>query len=151
MYYFEGVDTTLKKLREPPLDEEQFRDMMKACLEGIIEVLERQYKKYFECEITEQLRKETESARSHNIDAEEIMGMFSATKKKSPTATLCYISCKMRALKNRTFKYLDNLDKDTRDNVLKYLDENKGNQERSCCGDNWRSNRQKIHLQERTD
>ena len=91
---------------------------MKACLEGIIEV-ERQYKKYFECEITEQLRKETESARSHNIDAEEIMGMFSATKKKSPNATLCYISCKMRALKNRTLKYLDNLDKDTRDNVLK--------------------------------
>ena len=39
MYYFEGVDTTLKNLREPPLDEEQFRDMMKACLEGIIEVL----------------------------------------------------------------------------------------------------------------
>ena len=118
MYYFEGVDTTLKNLREPPLDEEQFRDMMKACLEGIIEV-ERQYKKYFECEITEQLRKETESARSHNIDAEEIMGMFSATKKKSPNATLCYISCKMRALKNRTLKYLDNLNKDTRDNVLK--------------------------------
>ncbi|KAL5481691.1 hypothetical protein EMCRGX_G021924 [Ephydatia muelleri] len=114
-----GVDTTLKNLREPPLDEEQFRDMIKGCLEGIIEVLERQYKKYFECEITEQLRKETESARSHNIDAEEIMGMFSATKKKSPNATLCYISCKMRALKNRTLKYLDNLDKDTRDNVLK--------------------------------
>ena len=61
VYYFEGVDTTLKKLREPPLDEEQFRDMMKACLEGIIEVLERQYKKYFECEITEQLRNETVS------------------------------------------------------------------------------------------
>ena len=81
--------------------------------------MERQYKKYFECEITEQLRKETESARSHNIDAEEIMGMFSATKKKSPNATLCYISCKMRALKNRTFKFLDNLEKDTRDNVLK--------------------------------
>ena len=81
--------------------------------------MERQYTKYFECEITEQLRKETESARSHNIDAEEIMGMFSATKKKSPNATLCYFSCKMRALKNRTFKYLDNLDKDTRDNVLK--------------------------------
>ena len=115
----EGVDTTLKKLREPPLDEEQFRDMIKGCLEGIIEVLERQYKKYFECEITEQLRKETESARSHNIDAEEIMEMFSATKKKSPNATLCYTSCKMRALKNRTLKYLDNLEKDTRDNVLK--------------------------------
>ena len=40
-------------------------------------------------------------------------------RKKSPNATLCYISCKMRALKNRTLKYLDNLDKDTKDNVLK--------------------------------
>ena len=94
------VDTTLQKLREPPLDEEQFRDMMKACLEGIIEVLERQYKKYFECEITEQLRKDTD-----NIDAEINMGMFSATKRKSPNATLCNISCKMRALKYRTLKY----------------------------------------------
>ena len=50
----EGVGTTLKKLREPPKNEEQLRYMMKACLEGIIEVLERQYKKYFECGITEQ-------------------------------------------------------------------------------------------------
>ena len=56
-------------MREPPLDEEQFRDTMKACLERIIEVLERQYKNYFECEVTEQLRKETESARSHNFRA----------------------------------------------------------------------------------
>ena len=40
-------------------------------------------------------------------------------RKKSPNATLCYISCKIRALKNRTLKYLDNLDKVTTDNVLK--------------------------------
>ena len=40
-------------------------------------------------------------------------------RKKSPNATLCYIPCKMRALKNRTLKYLDNLEKNTRDNVLK--------------------------------
>ena len=45
--------------------------------------------------------------------------MLKMFKKKSPNATLCYISCKMRALKNRTFKYLGNLDKDTRNNVLK--------------------------------
>ena len=83
MYYFEGVDTTLKQLREPPLDEEQFRDMMKACLE---EVLERQYIRST-LSVKLQSRKETESARSHNIDAEEIMGMFSATKKK---ITKCY-------------------------------------------------------------
>ena len=55
------------------------------------------------------------------------MGMFSATKtEKSPNATLNYISCKMRALKNRTLKYLDNLDKVTRDNVLKTIGEATG-------------------------
>ena len=79
---------------------------MKACLEEIIEVLERQYEKYFECEITEQLRKETESARSHHIDAEEIMGMFSATKKKSPYVTLCYNFLQNEGTDKQDFKVL---------------------------------------------
>ena len=78
----EGVDTTLKNFGEPAKDEEQFSDMMKACLEGIIEVLvQRQYKKYFECDITEQLRKETESARSHNIDAKKLWECIVQTRK----------------------------------------------------------------------
>ena len=87
---------TLEKLREPPENEPMFRTMMTACLQSAIDVLESQY---FECDITEKLKAETRSARSHNIDAEEVMGMFSAVKKKSPNATLCFISCKMRALK----------------------------------------------------
>ena len=47
------------------------------------------------------------------------MGMFSAVKKKSPNVTLCFISCKMRALKNRTVDYIDSFDVETRDEMLK--------------------------------
>ncbi len=44
--------------------------------------------------VMEKLKQETTSARSHNMDAEELMGMFSALKKKAPNATICYLSCK---------------------------------------------------------
>ena len=88
---------------------------MTACLQAAIDVLERQY---FECDITEKLKAETKSARSHNIDAKEVMGMFSAIKKKSPNATLRFISCKMRALKNRTGDYIDSFDVETGDEML---------------------------------
>ena len=51
-------------------------------------------------DLTHKLRTESESARCHNIDAEEIMGIFSAAKERVPNATLCYLSAKIRAQKN---------------------------------------------------
>ena len=93
--------------------------MMKGCFLAIVDVLERQYAKYFSLDITEKLREETMSARSHNIDAEEVMGMFSAAQKKSPNATLCFLSCKMRAQKNRTIEYIDSLEKEERERIVK--------------------------------
>lgn len=111
-------DKTVAALQQMPIDEVLFSQMIKACLTSIIELLERQYKRYFSLDITEKLRDETKSARSHNIDAEEIMGMFSAAKSKAPNATLCYLSCKMRAQKNKTVEYLDDLEQDKRANTL---------------------------------
>ena len=70
-------DDTLTKLHQFPVDS-QFNAMMKECLQSVIAVLERQYSKYFDINITAKLREETASARSHNMDAEELMGMFSA-------------------------------------------------------------------------
>ena len=81
-------DATLDRLREKPQDENMFERMMKACVVAVIAVLERQYKKYFETDISAKLISETKSARCHNIDAEEVMGMFSAAQKKAPNATL---------------------------------------------------------------
>ena len=113
------ADPVLKSLTEPPRDQAMFESMMKACLQEIVDVLKRQYSKYFECNLSEVLQKETETARTHNIDAEEVMGMFSALKKKAPSATICYLSCKMRAKKNKTVEYLDKLDEGKRKVILK--------------------------------
>ena len=74
------VDGTLSKPRSLPPHPE-CSALMKSCLQAVIDVLERQYSKYFALDITDKLREETASARSHNIDAEEIMGMFSAPSK----------------------------------------------------------------------
>ena len=93
---------------------------MKACLLATIDVLGRQYKAYFtdDWHISDQLRCETKSARCHNMDAEEVMGMFSAAKHKATNATVCYLSCKMRAQKNGTVDFLDRLEKTKRDELL---------------------------------
>ena len=96
-----------------------FVTLTEACLQTVVELLEKQYDKYFKCNLTEELAAETKSARTHNIDAEEIMGMFSALKAKSPNVFICYISCKMRAKKNGTVKYLEAMDKVNREAILK--------------------------------
>ena len=72
-------------------------------------VLERQYKRHFNIDLTAKLAEEMRSARSNNIDAEEIMGMFSALKMKSPNATICFMSSKIRSIKNCTVDYLDEM------------------------------------------
>ena len=96
-------DSTLKKLLVQPSNRNLFCEMSKVCVTAIISVLERQYKCYFEMNISEQLRRpETESCRLHNIDAEEIMGMFSASKQFAKHATMCFLSSRMRAMKNHT-------------------------------------------------
>ena len=92
--------------------------MMKACLLKIIEVLQRQYERYFKTNITDVLREETESSRLLNIDAESIMGMFSAAKEHAPNATMDFLSSRIKACKNNAVEYLDNLPKEKRNKVI---------------------------------
>nr|XP_047146751.1 uncharacterized protein LOC124819309 [Hydra vulgaris]XP_047146752.1 uncharacterized protein LOC124819309 [Hydra vulgaris]XP_047146753.1 uncharacterized protein LOC124819309 [Hydra vulgaris]XP_047146754.1 uncharacterized protein LOC124819309 [Hydra vulgaris] len=80
-------------------------EMSKAlgdCLNAVISVIDRQYKRQFEMSSNDLLKDQTKSARLHNIDSEEVMGMFSAAKHKAPNATLCFLSSKLRACKNKT-------------------------------------------------
>eukprot|EP00112_Aurelia_sp_Birch-Aquarium-sp1_P010536 Seg2246.3 transcript_id=Seg2246.3/GoldUCD/mRNA.D3Y31 product="hypothetical protein" protein_id=Seg2246.3/GoldUCD/D3Y31 len=84
--------------------------MVKGCLASTIDLLRRQYKKHFEGGIPAHLERESATARLHNIDCEELMGMFSAAKAKAPNATLCYLSSKLRAQKNKTIAYIDSLE-----------------------------------------
>ena len=89
-------------------------------MEAVITVLERQYERYFGMDLTDALREETKSARFHNIDAKEIMGMFSAAKQHSPNATICYLSARMRAKKNRTIEYLDSMEPEQREKLVRW-------------------------------
>lgn len=100
-------------------DQGLLKTMLGSLLEASVVVLERQYARYFQLDITPELEKEAESARCHNMDAEEIMGMFSASQQRAPHATLCYLSCRMRAKKNRTVKYLDSMPGEEREEILK--------------------------------
>ena len=79
------ADPTLDQLRKvgSDVDQTELSEMLKATILATLDVLERQYSKYFSMDVTETLRQETMSARCHNIDAEEIMGMFSAAQKSS--------------------------------------------------------------------
>ena len=57
-------------------------------------------------EVTDDLRSKLASARTHNMDSEEVMGMFSAGQARAPRATLLFISSKIRARKNNTLKFI---------------------------------------------
>ena len=73
-------DRTLRKLLQPPSDMESFSGMMKSVMSASVTVLDRQYKNYFGLDLSERLAEETWLARSHNMDAEEIVGMSSALR-----------------------------------------------------------------------
>ena len=112
------MDNTLHQLQQIPVSP-LFSTMMSSCLESITSVLDRQYCRYFGLDINERLREETASTRSHNINSEEMMGMFSEAQRRAPNATLDFLSCRMRSCKNRTVDYLDSLETEKREIVVK--------------------------------
>ena len=95
----ESSDLTLNALQQHREGDQHFQQMVKACIETIIDLLKRQYKKYFESDLKSTLEEESKSTRLNNIDCEELMGMFSAAQDRAPNSTLCYLSSKIRAQK----------------------------------------------------
>ena len=73
-----------------------FVKMIEASLKAVSDIIERQYRKYYDDEVLpELLEEEAKSCRLNNIDCEEIMGMFSAAKNRAPNASLSYLSAKI--------------------------------------------------------
>ena len=113
-------DTTLAELSKEPIDDGLFSSMVCACVTATVVVLERRYKRYFETPITDNMRTQTQSARTHNMDAEEIMGMYSAGSDKAKNATVGFLSSKMRARKNKVVPRLDDMNAESRDIVIRW-------------------------------
>lgn len=114
----ESADLTLKALQEHREGDPNFQQMVKACIESILDLLKRQYTKYFENDLKSTLEEESKSTRLNNIDCEDLMGMFSAAKDRAPNSTLCYLSSKIRAQKNKTMGYLDSMYDKTRERAV---------------------------------
>ncbi|ELU10724.1 hypothetical protein CAPTEDRAFT_185066, partial [Capitella teleta] len=88
-------------------NKELFEEYMLAYCLAVNDVLNCQYKRYFNMELTEELLDQTRSAHSHNMDAEEIMGMITAAQDRAPNASMCFVSSKICAQKNQTMRYLE--------------------------------------------
>ena len=113
-------DEIFQALQQKPTDPTLFNVFMDKCLKATVAVLERQYKRHFATDFSADLELVTESARTHNIDAEQMMGMFSACKQRAPNATLSFISAKIRAQKNKTTQYLDEIADEKRKNLVQF-------------------------------
>lgn len=100
------ADETLKSLRQQPADKELFCSMMTTCIHGIVGVLERQYRRCLEMEVTDELREQTQTARLRNIDSGELMSMFSAGKERAKNANVDFLTARMRARKNQVVPWL---------------------------------------------
>lgn len=83
-----------------------FPEMMKNSLQAIVDLLQRQYSIQFAADL-EPLTEATKSARTNNIDCEEVMGMLSASLQRAPSATISFHSAKIRAQKNHTAEFLE--------------------------------------------
>ena len=112
------ADETLKSLRQQPADKELFCSMMSTCIHAIVDVLERQYRRYLEMEVTDELREETQTARLHNINSEELMGMFSTGKEQAKNVNVDFLTARMRARKNQVVPWLDEMFDEKRKHIV---------------------------------
>ena len=117
-------DTTLAELKHRGRTnfDRSFVKMIEASLKAVSDVVERQYRKYYDDEVLpELLEEEAKSCRLNNIDCEEIMGMFSSAKNRAPNASLSYLSAKLRSKKNNTVLYLDNMDEKLKEDLIEKI------------------------------
>ena len=78
-FFGNAIDCTIdEKVWLPAADIIQFSERFKAVLTATMCVIQRQYQRYYTMEVSEDVTSKLESARTHNMDSEEVMGMFSA-------------------------------------------------------------------------
>jgi hypothetical protein len=77
-------------------DQDKLKSLLLDLLSACTNVIQRQYGELLDASIEEQFATETRSSRTHNIIAEELVGMFSAAKARSPHATTDFHSSRIR-------------------------------------------------------
>ncbi len=80
--------------------------------------LEKKVQEVFDKVIKSTLQEESKIARLHNIDYEELMGIFSSPQGRAPIPILCLLSSKIMAQKKKTMKFIDEMDDEKRKSVI---------------------------------
>ena len=103
-FFGNAIDCTIdEKVWLPAAD---INKILRGSKLSTMSIIQRQYQRYYAMEVSEDVTSKLESARTHNMDSEEVMGMFSAGQSRVPRATLLFLSSKIRAKKNKTLPYL---------------------------------------------
>ena len=86
--------------------------MIKTMLESSLCELQRQYyRPYMEMNFGE-VKKVTGSTRVHNMDAEEMVGLFSAVQDRAPNATMLSLSSKIKTTRNTIVDWIQDQPED---------------------------------------
>lgn len=113
-------DPILKSLQCSPDNQLMFISIMNCSIKAVIDVIERQYKRQFSTPM-DHLAQATSTARTHNIDAEEVMGMLSASLIRAPNARTAFISAKIRSQKNKTSEFWQKMEDHEQEKIIKKI------------------------------
>ena len=72
-----------------------FSSMIKGVQRATLEVSKKQYQRYYAMDVDDNMMENLSSARTHNMDSEEVMGMFSANHVRAPYTTLLFTLSKI--------------------------------------------------------
>jgi hypothetical protein len=106
-------------------DQRNLKNTLQDLLGAACQVIKKQYAEFLNEDapplqeiLSDTYRMQTATARTSNIDAEELVGMFSAALMRAPSATVDLHSSKILATKNLTITYLDSMDTSQRDDLV---------------------------------
>jgi hypothetical protein len=113
-------EATIARVRQHSAlcDRGELQRALGQLLQAAASVIERQCQAFFNTKLSDEFKNQTKSGRTHNIDAEEIVGMFSDAQSRCPSANIDLLSSRIRSVKNKTLHFLDNLETDRREKLL---------------------------------
>ena len=117
-------DDVIKDLQRPlasQTEEAQFFDIFPKLMSGTIEVLERQLKPYLHGDLaTPSVAQLEKSAPTHNIFAEQTLGLTDHQFHRAPNATIGFIDGKVKSRKNKTLEWLGNKSESEQDTIISF-------------------------------
>uniref|UniRef100_UPI00358EAAAF uncharacterized protein isoform X1 n=3 Tax=Myxine glutinosa TaxID=7769 RepID=UPI00358EAAAF len=116
-------DPVLIALRNSTEVSESFKVTASQLAAGFLAVLNRQLQRYLHGDLSdpsEEVLAQTASAPTHNIFAEEVLGMVDSQVRRAPNATTQFVESKVKFAKNKTMLWLEGEAEDELQKLVTY-------------------------------